>query len=82
MTALEQSFVMKDFRQYKAEPAFLENFTRMFKDYPDMARDILNSMFIVDGSPATPIKQKVMPYVKNVGVFNILRDVRGAMKAL
>ena len=82
VTALEQSFVMKDFRQYKAEPAFLENFTRMFKDYPDMARDILNSMFIVDGSPATPIKQKVMPYVKNVGVFNILRDVRGAMKAL
>lgn len=80
--ALEQSFVLKDLRQYKDEPAFMENFDRMFNGYPVMVRDIMNSMFIVDGSPVTPMKQNVMPIVKRMGIMNILKDVRGAMKAL
>lgn len=80
--ALEQSFVLKDLRQYKDEPAFMENFDRMFNGYPGMVRDIMNSMFVVDGSPVTPIKQNVMPIVKRMGIMNILKDVRGAMKAL
>lgn len=80
--ALEQSFVLKDLRQYKDEPAFMENFGRMFNGYPVMVRDIMNSMFVVDGSPVTPMKQNVMPIVKRMGIMNILKDVRGAMKAL
>lgn len=80
--ALEQSFVLKDLRQYKDEPAFMENFERMFNGYPVMVRDIMNSMFVVDGSPVTPMKQNVMPIVKRMGIMNILKDVRGAMKAL
>ena len=80
--ALEQSFVLKDLRQYKDEPAFMENFDRMFNGYPVMVRDIMNSMFIVDGLPVTPMKQNVMPIVKRMGIMNILKDVRGAMKAL
>lgn len=80
--ALEQSFVLKDLRQYKDEPAFMENFDRMFNSYPVMVRDIMNSMFVVDGSPVTPMKQNVMPIVKRMGIMNILKDVRGAMKAL
>ncbi len=80
--ALEESFVLKDLRQYKDEPAFMENFDRMFNGYPVMVRDIMNSMFVVDGSPVTPMKQNVMPIVKRMGIMNILKDVRGAMKAL
>lgn len=80
--ALEQSFVLKDLRQYKDEPAFMENFDRMFNGYPVMVRDIMNSMFVVDGSPVTPMKRNVMPIVKRMGIMNILKDVRGAMKAL
>lgn len=80
--ALEQSFVLKDLRQYKDEPAFMENFDRMFNGYPVMVRDIMNSMFVVDGSPVTPMKQNVMPIVKRMGIMSILKDVRGAMKAL
>ena len=80
--ALEQSFVLKDLRQYEDEPAFMENFDRMFNGYPVMVRDIMNSMFVVDGSPVTPMKQNVMPIVKRTGIMNILKDVRGAMKAL
>ncbi len=80
--ALEQSFVLKDLRQYKDEPAFMENFGRMFNGYPVMVRDIMNSMFVVDGSPVTPMKRNIMPIVKRMGIMNILKDVRGAMKAL
>ncbi len=79
---LENSFVMKDLHQYKNEPAFLESFDRMFNAYPALARDVMNSMFVVDGSPAAPIKKKVLPKVKQVGLLNIVKDARGAMKAL
>ena len=79
---LEGSFVMKDFRQYAGEPAFLEQFDRMFKGYPEMARNIMNELFVVDGAPITPLRKKVMPHIKDVGIMNILRDVRGAMRAL
>lgn len=80
--ALENSFVMKDLRQYENEPEFMENFDHMFNDYPAMVRDIMNTLFIVDGSPVTPLKSKIKPIVKRIGIMNILKDVRGAMKAL
>ena len=73
---------MKDFKQYANEPAFLEHFDRMFGAYPAMVRDVMNEMFVVDGTPVKPLKQKVMPHVKGIGIMNILRDARGAMKAL
>ncbi len=79
---LENSFVMKDLRQFKDEPAFLEGFDRMFTTYPELVKDLMNGMFIVDGSPTTPIKQQVKPAIKKVGLMNIARDARGAMKAL
>ena len=80
--ALEQSFVMKDLRGFAGEPEFLEHFDRMFKGYPELVRDIMNDMFIIDGSPAKHIKQIVKPRLKNIGYMHLLRDVRGAMKAL
>lgn len=82
VSALEESFVMKDLRQFKNVPAFMEGFTRMFDGYPQMLRDVMNGMFIVDGSPVKPMKQTVMPAVKGIGIVNILKDARGAMKAL
>ncbi len=79
---LENSFVMKDFRQYQREPEFLENFERMFSGYPEMVRDMMNDLFIVDGAPVKPLMQKMLPHVMKVGVANIVRDVIGAVKAL
>ena len=81
-SALENSFVMKDLRQFSRVPAFMEGFDRMFSGYPEMVRDLMNKMFIVDGSPVAPLKKSMMPIVKHVGVMNLLKDARGAMKAL
>ena len=82
VTALEESFVMKDLRQFRRVPQFMEGFDRMFKGYPELARDAMNKMFVVDGSPAVPLAQSMKPLVKRVGIMNMFKDVRGAMKAL
>ena len=54
----------------------------MFNEYPAMVRDVMNAMFIVNGEPVKPLKKSMMPIVKKVGVMNLLKDVRGGMKAL
>ena len=79
---LENSFVMKDLRQYAAEPEFLEHFDRMFCGYPEMVRDVMNGMFIVDGKPVKPLRDKVIAPVMALGPLNLLRDAIGAMRAL
>ena len=80
--ALEDSFVMKDMRQFKNVPNFMEHFDRMFCGYPEMIRDMMNTMFVVDGSSVQPMKKSMMPIVKGVGFMNLFKDVKGAMKAL
>lgn len=80
--ALEDSFVLKDLRQFKNVPAFMEGFTRMFDGYPQMVRDMMNTMFIVDGTPVRPMRKSMVPIVKNMGFLNVAKDVRGAMRAL
>ena len=82
MVKLEDSFVMKDLRNYKDEPVFLENFDRMFKEYPEMIRDFMNSMFVIDGTPVKPLLSKILPQVRKIGFLNILLDVKGALSAL
>lgn len=80
--ALEDGFVLKDLRQFSRLPHFMESTTRMFNEYPAMVRDVMNAMFIVNGEPVKPLKKSMMPIVKKVGVMNLLKDVRGGMKAL
>ena len=82
VAALEDSFVMKDLRQFQKVPAFMEGFDRMFCGYPEMIRDMMNKMFVVDGSPVEPMRKQMMPIVKGMGMMNLFKDVRGAMKAL
>lgn len=80
--AIEDSFVLQDMRQFKRVPSFMENFDRMFDGYPEMVRDMMNKMFVVDGTPVLPMKRQMMPIVKHIGVMNLFKDARGAMKAL
>ena len=82
VAALEQSFVLRDLRQYRKVPAFMEGFDRMFDGYPQMARDLMNGMFVVDGSPMPPVKKQMAGALKGIGYMNLLRDARGAMGAL
>ena len=80
--ALESTFVMEDLRRYKDVPAFLENFDRMFGLYPQAAANVMDALFLIDGTPVEPLKSKLKPIIRKVGVMSALKDVRGALKAL
>ena len=59
----------------------MEGFDRMFHGYPQMARDIMNKMFVVDG-PAGRLRGAVVPSLMKIGLMNVLTDARKAMMAL
>lgn len=79
---LEDSYVLKDLRNFRNFPHYLEENTRMFNEYPVLARDLMLNLFQVDGRPQARIKDKVMGPAKRVGLLTLLKDVRKGMKAL
>lgn len=80
--ALEDSFVLRDLRTLRRFPQFMETTPRMFGQYPELARDAMRSLFLVDGSPLRPVRKNLMPLVKSVGVLNVAKDLRKGMRAL
>jgi electron transfer flavoprotein-quinone oxidoreductase len=72
-TLLDESFIMKDLILYKKFPHFMEN-ERIFNQYPQMAADIMESMFVIDGSPGQPLMSTMKKHIKKVGVMNIIKD--------
>lgn len=80
--ALHDSFVLKDMQQYSKTPTFMGSFDRMFNLYPTVARDLMNKLFVVDGSPREHLKEMAKPTIKQVGLLNLFKDMTGAMKAL
>jgi electron transfer flavoprotein-quinone oxidoreductase len=79
---MEESFVIKDLRSFKAWPSYMEHWTRMFTSYPKLCTGIFETIFVVDGQPAQPLRKRIMPKVKQLGIFNLAKDIRGALKAL
>jgi electron transfer flavoprotein-quinone oxidoreductase len=81
-TAMENSFVIKDLKTFRAWPKTMEKWTRMFTEYPAMVREAMNAVFVVDGKPSMPLRKRLWPIVKKRGVFKLFKEVRGALKAL
>lgn len=79
---LDASFVGQDMRTYRNFPAFLEKTPRMFSAYPEVVADLMTDLFLIDGSPARPLRKKLRPYAKRVGYANLVRDGIGAIGAL
>ena len=70
---LDDSFVMKDLNLYKKFPHFMEN-ERIFNQYPQMAADMMESMFVIDGNPSQPLMSTMKKHVKKVGIMNLVKD--------
>ena len=79
---MEGSFVIQDLRTFSKWPHVMEGWDRMFAEYPVMARDIFNAMFSVDGKPQKPLMKRMMPIVKQRGLFKLAGEVRKAVKSL
>ena len=77
-TKLDTSFVGKDMDLYRKFPHFLEKTPRMFDTYPEMAAEMMTSLFMLDGQPAQPLRKKMMKYINEVGYLNLVKDgIRG-----
>lgn len=79
---MEDSFVIKDLKTFSKWPHVMDGWDRMFSEYPPMVTDIFNALFSVDGTPQQPLRKRVMPLVKQRGLFKLAGEVRGALKAL
>ncbi len=71
---LEQGFVMKDLQTYSKAPAFIEHTTRLYKEYPEMVEKIFLEMFTMDGKPGQKMIKKMLPIVRQAGIFNLMKD--------
>ncbi len=79
---MEESFVLQDMKLYQKFPHFLEETPRIFADYPQLAVDIFADMFVMDGQPAQPLMKKIMPHVKRIGIWNVVKDAWKGMKSI
>jgi len=79
---LQASFVLKDLQAFRRFPHYMESTTRLFNEYPAMLEQLMLSLFVVDGSPVQPLLKKAKAAAGQVGMMNMLKDVRGAVKAL
>lgn len=79
---MEESFVLPDMKLYRQFPHFLEGTPRIFEAYPKMAVDMLTDMFVMDGQPARPLMKKMMPHVKKIGIWNLIKDGWKGMKSI
>ncbi len=81
-TLLENSFVLKDLKQFQRFPHTMESTKHLFKGYPEMVRDMMLAMFVVDGTPVEPIKKKLMRPVKEIGLMTVAKEMMGMVKSL
>jgi electron transfer flavoprotein-quinone oxidoreductase len=72
-TALEDSFVLRDMKQYRKTPEFMSN-RRVFNKYPAVAEGLMQSLFTVDGSPTGSLVQKVLPVINDLGIGTLAKD--------
>lgn len=81
-TAMENSFVLQDMKTFKDWPATMEHWDRMFTEYPKMAGEVFDSMFVVDGQPMEHLGKRLMPIIKQRGFLKLFGEMKGALKAL
>lgn len=72
-TRLEENALLHDLKTYRKLPAFLEN-PRLFRQYPQMAADLMADMFTIDGQPAQPMRKKILRHAKAIGYLNLIKD--------
>jgi len=73
-TRLEQDIVLKDLDTYSKTPDFIEHTTRLYKEYPEMVEKIFLQMFTMDGQPAKKMIGKMLPIIREAGIFNLMKD--------
>jgi len=78
-TMLEDSFVLKDLKTFQHAPAFLDN-PRLFQHYPQMAGDLLQSLFTVGPEPKQKFSKTIWEKVNWSEAWEVLKHLRKGLK--
>ncbi|MCI7551732.1 MAG: FAD-dependent oxidoreductase [Actinomycetaceae bacterium] len=81
-TKLENSFVLADLKTFRKWPHVMEEWTRLFSQYPTMVAKIFNAMFVVDGKPQEKLIKRIWPIIRQMKPLKLANEVRKALMAL
>jgi electron transfer flavoprotein-quinone oxidoreductase len=71
---LEESFVLKDLKNFRRAPKLLE-IERLYQAYPELICDYLDHIYRIDGSPKEGLIDMLLEDARRkVGTANLLRD--------
>lgn len=76
---LEESFVLKDFRNFQEAPTVLTN-QRFFRHYPELAGNIMRDIYTVADGPKNKIYPTIKEYLSLGEIWSMFGDLRKVMK--
>lgn len=76
---LEESFVLKDFKNFQEAPQVLAN-PRFFNHYPELLGNIMRDMYSIPVAPKNRLYPTIKKYLPFSELWNMLGDLRKVMK--
>jgi len=79
---LDDSYVMKDLKQYRRAPKMLHN-NRIYQEYPELACSVMEYLYKINGGPKENLSKLFLKAAKEkVGLKNLAADGFSAWRAL
>jgi electron transfer flavoprotein-quinone oxidoreductase len=79
---MDDSYVMKDLKQYRNAPKMLHN-NRIYQQYPEFVCSFMESLYKIDGTPKGNVtKVFLKSAIEKVGLANLAADGLSAWRAL
>lgn len=79
--AINGSWIKKDMDVCKNFAPAVEQ-SRIFSEYPGFIGQIFRKLYVIDGTPQIPIMKKLMPVVKQMGLFKTAKELLKVVKSL
>ncbi|MDR0587524.1 MAG: FAD-dependent oxidoreductase [Burkholderiales bacterium] len=79
-TLIGESFVGKDMTTYRRCPALLKT-PRFFKDYPELAANLLEDIFTVKSQPVEPLLKRGIRHCESIGLATLAKDIIKAARS-
>ncbi|PVZ83220.1 FAD-dependent oxidoreductase [Serratia sp. S1B] len=79
---LQQSALWALIRQYRRLPELMLRSPHWFNRYPQLAADVLQEMFQVNGNAPTPLHKLLWRHARRIGLRQLLKDTVNGIRSL
>lgn len=79
---LQQSALWALIQQYRRLPEMMLQSPHWFSRYPQLAADVLQEMFEVNGNTSTPLRKLLWRHARRIGLKQLLKDTVNGMRSL